>query len=153
MTLAHVYRSGQIVFRRRSHPCPQGALPLPDVPGRVIRAKARLAHDGKTLLVPGVPEAVDGEAAIDAVLAFCNLVNTSYGAGSQLTPRQRTLLVLLAEGPRTATALAGTENTPGMVVLALKKLRKRGLVATEDDRPSTETRWSLTPTGREAVGL
>ena len=71
MALAHVYRNGRIVFRHKGRPCPTGALPLPDVPRSRIEVKARRAYDGKTLLVPGVPEAETGDDAMDALLAFC----------------------------------------------------------------------------------
>jgi len=37
---------------------------------QAVWAVARLAYDGKTLLCPGVPEAPDGQAALDAVAAF-----------------------------------------------------------------------------------
>ena len=70
MARAHVWRTGKIVFRRAGRPCPAGALPLPDVPRALIEARARRAYDGKTLLVPGVPEAETGEGALDALLAF-----------------------------------------------------------------------------------
>lgn len=36
----------------------------------LFSAKARHAYDGKTLLVPGVPEARSDEAALEAVQAF-----------------------------------------------------------------------------------
>jgi hypothetical protein len=35
-----------------------------------IEVCARLSYDGKTLLVPGVPEAEDGDLALDALIAF-----------------------------------------------------------------------------------
>ncbi len=70
MARAHVYRNGRIVFRAQGRPCPEGALPLPDVPRALIEAEAGRAQGGKTLLVRGVPEAETGERAIDALLAF-----------------------------------------------------------------------------------
>jgi hypothetical protein len=36
----------------------------------IIEARARLARDGKTYLVPGAPEAKDQEAAMDALIAW-----------------------------------------------------------------------------------
>ena len=57
MERAHVYRKGEIGFLAAHRRLPKGALPLPDVPRALIEARARRAYDGKTLLVPGVPEA------------------------------------------------------------------------------------------------
>jgi hypothetical protein len=37
---------------------------------RIIEVRARLAHDGKTYLVPGVPEAESQKAAMDALIAW-----------------------------------------------------------------------------------
>jgi hypothetical protein len=70
--LAYCYRSGQIYFRRDSLGLPKGAISL----GlhRRIRAAvtpiARMAYDNKTMLVPGVPEAVDDHAAFEALCRF-----------------------------------------------------------------------------------
>lgn len=37
-----------------------------------LRATLRLAHDGKTFLVPGVPEATDQKAGIAALNKYCD---------------------------------------------------------------------------------
>ena len=69
MTLrAYAYASGHIVFRKRP---PEGTLPLPALPRRKIEACARHVYDGRTLLVPGVPEAPDQSAALWAFEAWC----------------------------------------------------------------------------------
>lgn len=41
-----------------------------DAAGEVLEGFARLARDGETWLVPGVPEADDDDAACDALIAF-----------------------------------------------------------------------------------
>ena len=70
MARAHVWRTGEIVFRSKGRACPEGALPLPDVPRSLIEVRARRGYDGKTLLVPGIPEARTDEAAMKALDAF-----------------------------------------------------------------------------------
>lgn len=76
--VAFADRAGVIRFARR---CPKGALPI----GRhrrfatlhdAVSAVARLAHDNETLLVPGVPEAKSDDAALAAVVAFIEAVET-----------------------------------------------------------------------------
>lgn len=69
---AHCARSGEIELSSKA-----------DLKGRVcigqgpkaeleqkISARARLAHDGKTWLVPNLPEAQTDDQAFDAVVAF-----------------------------------------------------------------------------------
>lgn len=73
----YVWRTGMIETRRRKS-VPAGAMGLFAFMGRraalvgkdAIAAKARHAYDGETLLVPGVPEADDAEAALDALIAW-----------------------------------------------------------------------------------
>ena len=71
--MAHVYcdRNGHVLI---GPCCPPGMLPLADGPERVVRdaieGSARLAYDGETWLVPGIPEARDDDAAVDAAVAF-----------------------------------------------------------------------------------
>lgn len=59
-TLAYCFASGQIGFGPR---CPAGALPVVRGPEKAvlefIEGVARHAYDGKTLLIPGIPEAQD----------------------------------------------------------------------------------------------
>lgn len=77
------WRSGQVVVARR---VPRGAMQLVTGHGRrlnrVLGACARQAYDGKTLLVPGVPEAATDLEALEAVRRF-----------------KQMLLKLLARGP------------------------------------------------------
>lgn len=68
------WRSGLIGFGRE---IPKGALPILDSNGKPISRRrldplARHAYDGKSLLVPGVPEAEDD---MTAMLAFERWVN------------------------------------------------------------------------------
>lgn len=68
---AWAFASGQIEFGAN---LPEGALPIaygmPTPVRSAVEIHARHAHDGKTLLVPGVPEAADGCVAVDALKAF-----------------------------------------------------------------------------------
>lgn len=75
-----VWRTGAIeiaVLTGRSKP-PRGVLQIVCGPARVIDEAvcvcARLAYDGKTLLVPGIPEADSDDAALDALIEFQNQV-------------------------------------------------------------------------------
>ena len=69
--IAYAYASGQIGFAPK---LPSGALPVANGAESTIRpvisGLARHAYDGETLLIPGVPEAADEMAALDALLAF-----------------------------------------------------------------------------------
>jgi hypothetical protein len=59
---------------------PEGALPIYAVVGadeqkvallrENVEVLSRLAYDGETLLVPGIPEAADEHAAYDALIRF-----------------------------------------------------------------------------------
>ncbi|MEA3017329.1 MAG: hypothetical protein QOI38_2051 [Sphingomonadales bacterium] len=64
-------RHGRISFSPR---LVEGLLPVGRDSERRLRAEievtARHAYDGKTLLVPGVPEAPDADAALDALIAY-----------------------------------------------------------------------------------
>lgn len=69
---AYCWASGVIQFGSRT---PQGALPIARsrrhrALREFVEAMARHAHDGVTLLVPGVPEAADQAAGVDALGAF-----------------------------------------------------------------------------------
>jgi len=84
---AYAYRSGQIEF---GNTVPSGALPIigPDkrsIPRDRIEAGARLAYDGKTLLVPGIPEAEDDNAAYEA---FEKWIDWLIDPGKYLGPRE-----------------------------------------------------------------
>lgn len=68
---AYTWRSGRIDFGRKT---PEGALEIVSGPAKkikdVISATSRLAYDGVTRLVPGIPEAANDDAALDALLAY-----------------------------------------------------------------------------------
>lgn len=55
---------------------PEGALPIitgpADLVTSTIEATSRHAHDEKTFLVPGVPEADSDASAVDALKAYVN---------------------------------------------------------------------------------
>ncbi|WP_368181431.1 hypothetical protein [Aeromonas sp. R7-5] len=70
------YANGRIEFGGET---PDDALPIYAVDcsvseierlGECIGLLARHAYDGKTLLVPGIPEAADMNAAYDALIKF-----------------------------------------------------------------------------------
>lgn len=71
--MAHIicWRSGQVEVRSSE---PEGGISLMRGSARrlktLLEACARHAYDGKTLLVPGIPEADDDDAAYDAMVAF-----------------------------------------------------------------------------------
>lgn len=80
MAYAYCWRGGQIEIGAR---IPDGALPpirgrRRDVE-RTICARSRHAYDGKTLLVPGVPEAIDDDAALSAWRQFREWIGSSKG--------------------------------------------------------------------------
>jgi hypothetical protein len=70
MLIAYCWRSGVIEFGTK---VPEGCIEIArgkeSVVRKAISATARMAHDNKTLLVPGVPEAADDQAAGDALAA------------------------------------------------------------------------------------
>ncbi len=70
----YCYANGAIKFRSVRLGLPDGALPIVTGPGKIIRERisgvARHGYDGKTLLVPGVPEAVNQMDAVDALLKW-----------------------------------------------------------------------------------
>ena len=70
MATLYAWASGILEIGSR---LPEGALPV--ARGRkaemeTIQQRARLAYDGETWLVPGIPEAHNQAAAVDALLAF-----------------------------------------------------------------------------------
>lgn len=71
MSVAYCRRTGKIEIGRA---CPAGALPLARGGAvalrRAVEAKSRHAYDGKTLLVPGIPEAETDIAAMAAARQF-----------------------------------------------------------------------------------
>jgi len=77
--IAYCYRSGEIDFGQR---VPSGALLVLSGRGRIVRevvsGGCRLAYDGRTLLVPGVPEAPTDGAALAAAGAFRDRMAENY---------------------------------------------------------------------------
>lgn len=76
--IAYCYRSGRIEFGRS---IPDGAIKVAQGPARSLRALmsvlARHAYDGKTLLVPGIPEAKTDKQAADALQSFLDWIAPS----------------------------------------------------------------------------
>lgn len=79
---AFCYASGQIGFGTQ---LPDGVLPIAKGPYEALRdwldGVARHAYDGETLLVPGIPEAPDQMAALDALKRFTAWASTSAPTG------------------------------------------------------------------------
>ncbi|MBN9530541.1 MAG: host nuclease inhibitor protein [Alphaproteobacteria bacterium] len=69
--IAYCWRTGQIGLGRRA---PRGTITIVSGPGRRLRrlveARARLAYDNTTMLVPGIPEAESEVAALKALQRF-----------------------------------------------------------------------------------
>src|SRR5258708_39054448 len=80
--IAFCYASGQICFGTQ---CPGGALPIAKGEHKTlmdfIGAVSRHAYDGETLLVPGVPEAEDQRAGLDALVKFTAWISTRLPKG------------------------------------------------------------------------
>lgn len=74
-TRAFAFRSGVIDF---GDVVPDGAIVIAKgYPRRlrlIVEKNARLAYDGVTLLVPGVPEESNDDLALDALIAFSERV-------------------------------------------------------------------------------
>lgn len=71
----YAWASGLIEIGNR---CPRGALTVARAPEDLLKRSlvaARLGYDGEHI-VPGVPEAPDGSAAVDALIAFRQQVKT-----------------------------------------------------------------------------
>lgn len=79
---AFCYASGRIEF---GHHLPDGALPIARGQSRKLRelisAHARHGYDGKTLLVPGVPEASGPTAAMHALGRWLDRLGSKAPAG------------------------------------------------------------------------
>lgn len=82
---AYCYRSGQIGFARGR--APDGSIAIASAPARVLRdavaGSARLAYDGKTWLVPGVPEAVSTDEALRALSHYAKRLRLSVARREQ----------------------------------------------------------------------
>lgn len=76
-TIAYCWATGVIGFAATE---PEGAITIASGPDKQVReliaGTCRLAHDNKTWLVPGVPEAADQTAAVDALIAYRNWIRT-----------------------------------------------------------------------------
>jgi hypothetical protein len=66
--IAYCWATGRIDFGRT---LPKGAIEIARGPANPLRklvmATSRLAYDNETLLVPGAPEAISEESALDAL--------------------------------------------------------------------------------------
>lgn len=93
--MAHIvcYRSGEAFVSRR---VPKGTMKIVTGHGRRLRrilsACARHAYDGKTLLVPGLPEADDDRLAIEAVKHFEEMLRKRLALGPHRRTKGRRLL-------------------------------------------------------------
>lgn len=71
MKYAYCYASGEIDFGTH---VPSGALPICRIRSKkdeiTVSVLARLAYDGVTLLVPGIPEAKSQKKAMDALFLW-----------------------------------------------------------------------------------
>lgn len=74
------WRSGETKVVRS---VPEGAIVLAtgkrDRLETILSAVARHAHDGETLLVPGLPEAADSDQAIAAATSFKRMIDRRLG--------------------------------------------------------------------------
>lgn len=84
---AYCFRSGEIEFGRQT---PKGAIMLARGPAKPLKAliepAARLAYDNSTLLVPGVPEADDDNAATRALSSFLGRLRKRPANGIVINP-------------------------------------------------------------------
>ncbi len=71
MAIAYCWQGGEIGIGHRT---PAGALPIIGGPKRrlekILHRTARLAYDNKTWLVPGIPEADNSDAKLDALFKY-----------------------------------------------------------------------------------
>lgn len=83
MAVAYCFRSGQIrvTERKGEGAVPVGALPIASGSRHRLRnaidGNARLAYDNRTRLVPGIPEAADDGAALEALFRFRDRIQKS----------------------------------------------------------------------------
>ncbi len=87
------YRSGEVFVSRR---VPKGALQIVTGHGRrlnrVLGVCARHAYDGKTLLVPGLPEADTDLQAVEAVRQFKQMLLKRLARGPHRRTKEPRLL-------------------------------------------------------------
>lgn len=88
---AFCYASGEIVFS--TSPIPDGTLPirLNATPQEVrkIKVLSRLSYDGKTLLVPGIPEAAGEHSAYEAFSRFVKTLDFKTPASGRRRRKQK----------------------------------------------------------------
>lgn len=93
--MAHIvcYRSGETFVSRR---VPKGTMKVVTGHGRrlkrILSVCARHAYDGKTLLVPGLPEAGNDLQAIAAVKGFEQMLRERLAKGPHRRTKGRKLL-------------------------------------------------------------
>lgn len=77
--IAYCDASGVIHFGSR---LPKGMLPVAQGKAKALRERvgvvARHAYDGKTLLVPGVPEAENQREGVDALMKFRDWIRPGF---------------------------------------------------------------------------
>jgi hypothetical protein len=77
---ALAYANGVIVFSRTHN---RETLPIAEASAarlrKVVSSLARRAYDGKTLLVPGLPEAANWNQRSEALIRFTAAVNKDLG--------------------------------------------------------------------------
>lgn len=94
-------RSGTISFT--SGPIPAGSLPIArhDNPALLrgsVAALARVAYDQKSLMVPGVPEALNGEQALKALITFTERVTERLRADLDQTTGSKERVLVPRDG-------------------------------------------------------
>ena len=86
MTIAYCYRSGLVEF---GETLPKGALLIDKGRGKKwrkgVEVKCRLAYDGETYLVPGVPEAETNKDAYSAYERFCQWLKSCRAKKAKAT--------------------------------------------------------------------
>lgn len=80
--IAYCWSTGRIDF---GYELPEGAIAIAEGDEATVRDEievtARLAYDNKTLLVPGVPEAPDQRAGLEALARHIQRLSTRNGPG------------------------------------------------------------------------
>jgi hypothetical protein len=101
MFRAYCNRSGTIGFTGDT--IPDGSLPIarhdnPSLLRGTVAALARVGYDQKTLLVPGLPEAMSGEQALDALINFTERVTTRLKADLDQTNADKERMLIPRDG-------------------------------------------------------
>jgi len=90
MSTFHAYCDRRGVIKTGSR-IANGCLPIADDPDRallreMVEALARHAYDGRTLLVPGIPEAETEQEALTALLAFRGHMTQALSRRAEVAP-------------------------------------------------------------------